>query len=140
MWFTPRLRVSYRPRANVRALARQYLDYGRWRRVVSRTHEGTVNLRYLAPPRPRWLAILLGLLVSPFFPLALIAPGGYAVAIVAGSVLTGSGLPAAAKASCRSCTPPCTCPGAGASSRARAGSLDRRSEPASPSGNSGPSR
>ena len=46
----PRLHVSYRPRSTLRALARQYRDYGRWRRVVMREHEGTANLRYLAPP------------------------------------------------------------------------------------------
>jgi len=50
IWFEPRLRVTYRPRGSVRALAAQYFNYGRWRRVVSREHPGTVNLRYLAPP------------------------------------------------------------------------------------------
>ncbi len=96
VWFQPRMRVSYRPRPNVKALAKQYFHYGRWRRVVSRTHEGTINLRYLAPPAAV-LAMLLGVLVSPFFPLGLVIPGGYVVAIVAGSALTGSGLPTAAK-------------------------------------------
>ena len=72
VWFSPRLRVAYRPRPTLRALARQYRDYGRWRRVVARTHSGTINARYLAPPaalvgfvgglaggfvwRPLWLA------------------------------------------------------------------------------------
>ncbi len=50
IWFEPRLKVTYRPRGSVRALAVQYFNYGRWRRVVSREHPGTVNLRYLAPP------------------------------------------------------------------------------------------
>jgi len=50
IWFNPALAVSYRPRDNARALARQYLEYGRWRRAVSRHHSGTVNFRYLAPP------------------------------------------------------------------------------------------
>ncbi len=50
IWFQPRLRVTYRPRATVRALATQYFHYGRWRRVVAREHAGTINLRYLAPP------------------------------------------------------------------------------------------
>jgi len=50
VWFSPRLRVAYRPRPTLSALARQYRDYGRWRRVVSRTHAGTINARYLAPP------------------------------------------------------------------------------------------
>src|SRR5215472_262027 len=50
IWFQPKLRVTYRPRATVRALAAQYYHYGRWRRVVARQHAGTINLRYLAPP------------------------------------------------------------------------------------------
>jgi len=49
VWFSPRLRVAYRPRATLRALARQYRDYGRWRRVVARRH-GTISARYLAAP------------------------------------------------------------------------------------------
>ena len=48
VWFTPALRVTYRPRATVRDLARQYFHYGRWRRVVARQHAGTINARYLA--------------------------------------------------------------------------------------------
>ena len=59
VWFSPRLRVAYRPRATLRALARQYRDYGRWRRVVARTHAGTINARYLAPP-----AALVGVVVG----------------------------------------------------------------------------
>ncbi|MFG3435927.1 glycosyltransferase family 2 protein [Nonomuraea sp. NPDC047897] len=97
VWFQPRMRVSYRPRPNVKALAKQYFHYGRWRHVVSRTHEGTINLRYLAPPAAV-LAMALGVLVSPFFPLGLVIPGGYVLAIVAGSVLTGSGEPVTVKA------------------------------------------
>jgi succinoglycan biosynthesis protein ExoA len=50
IWFQPAMRVTYRPRASVTDLGRQYFHYGRWRRVVSRQHTGTINLRYLAPP------------------------------------------------------------------------------------------
>ncbi len=50
IYFDPRLTVTYRPRKSLAALAKQYFEYGRWRRVVSRTHKGTINLRYLAPP------------------------------------------------------------------------------------------
>ena len=49
IWFQPELRVSYRPRANVRELASQYFLYGRWRRVIAQRHPGTMNLRYLTP-------------------------------------------------------------------------------------------
>lgn len=50
VFFDPQLEVTYRPRPTLRALMKQYFEYGRWRRVVSRRHKGTVNLRYLAPP------------------------------------------------------------------------------------------
>ncbi len=63
VWFTPRLRVSYRPRGSVRALGRQYFDYGRWRRVVMRRHEDSVSVRYLAPP-VALVAVAAGTLVG----------------------------------------------------------------------------
>jgi succinoglycan biosynthesis protein ExoA len=63
IWFQPRLRVTYRPRATLAALARQYFHYGRWRRVVTRQHTGTINLRYLAPP-VTLLAIAVGLVAG----------------------------------------------------------------------------
>ena len=50
IWFTPDLRVTYRPRASIPALAKQHFRYGRWRRVVARRYPETVNLRYLAAP------------------------------------------------------------------------------------------
>jgi succinoglycan biosynthesis protein ExoA len=50
IWFTPELKVTYRPRDTFRALARQQFRYGRWRHVVARRHPETVSLRYLAAP------------------------------------------------------------------------------------------
>ena len=50
VWFDPSLVVTYRPRSTIKALAKQYFQYGTWRRAVSRSHKGSVNLRYLAPP------------------------------------------------------------------------------------------
>ena len=95
VWFQPRMRVSYRPRPNISALARQYFHYGRWRRVVARTHQGTINLRYLAPPLAV-LAIVAGLIVTPFYWPGLLLPAAYVAAILAGTVITGSSLPAPA--------------------------------------------
>jgi len=69
IYFDPRLQVTYRPRPNLKKLAKQYFQYGRWRRVVSRSHPGTVNLRYLAPPFTLLgtiTSLLLGLLIDPF--------------------------------------------------------------------------
>lgn len=70
IWFNPELKVTYRPRNSIRKLARQYFEYGRWRRMVSRTHKGTINYRYLAPPLnllANLLSLALGLFISPWF-------------------------------------------------------------------------
>ncbi|MFA5918775.1 MAG: glycosyltransferase family 2 protein [Candidatus Nanopelagicaceae bacterium] len=70
VYFDPRLHVTYRPRPNLKALAKQYYEYGRWRHVVIRRHRGTVNLRYLAPPLALLgtvISILCGFLFSPLW-------------------------------------------------------------------------
>lgn len=69
VYFDPRLHVTYRPRSSVKALAKQYFEYGRWRRVVSRRHVGTINYRYLAPPVALvgFLASLIAGLFLPIF-------------------------------------------------------------------------
>ena len=97
VWFSPELKVSYGPRPSVGALATQYRNYGRWRHVVTRYHEGSVNLRYLAPPAAV-CAIAAGIVVgAAVTPWALVVPGGYLAAIVAGSVPAGRGLPLGAR-------------------------------------------
>lgn len=96
VWFTPRMKVTYRPRPNLRALARQYFHTGRWRRVVGREHQGTLSLRYLAPPIAV-IAMAGGAVAGAFgFWPGWIIPGGYFAAVIAGSVPTGRGLPSAA--------------------------------------------
>ncbi|MFC7327481.1 glycosyltransferase family 2 protein [Marinactinospora rubrisoli] len=97
VWFQPRMRVSYRPRPNVRALARQYFHYGRWRRVVARQHKGTMNLRYLAPP-VALVAIVLGLVGGCFFWPAWLVPAAYVLAVAGACVPLGGGLPLSARA------------------------------------------
>ncbi len=95
VYFTPRLRVAYRPRATLRALARQYFDYGRWRRMVIRQHPGTANPRYLAPPIA-FAGVVSGLVVAPFWWPAVIVPAGYLLGVLAASLVTARGLPARA--------------------------------------------
>ncbi len=98
IWFSPELLVSYRPRPSVRALAKQYRNYGRWRHVVARYHSGSINPRYLAPP-VALLAIAAGTVVGAVLtPWGLIVPGGYLAAIVLGSLPAGRGLPPGARA------------------------------------------
>ncbi|MEV6613703.1 glycosyltransferase family 2 protein [Streptomyces sp. NPDC051051] len=97
IWFSPELRVSYRPRPSVKALAKQYKDYGRWRHVVARYHEGSINLRYLAPPTAV-CAIAAGTVVGAVLsPLGFLIPGGYLAAIALGSLPAGRGLPLKAR-------------------------------------------
>ena len=92
IYFDPRLHVTYRPRSTVRALAKQYFEYGRWRRVVSRRHKGTISYRYLAPPVALlgFLAsVVLGLLLSPilFIPAAI-----YTIFVLGASVKISSSI------------------------------------------------
>ena len=50
VWFDPGLDVAYRPRGTLRSLARQYFDYGRWKRIVLRRHPASVRWRQIASP------------------------------------------------------------------------------------------
>ncbi len=74
IWFTPELRVTYRPRAGVRTLGAQYFHYGRWRRVIVREHPETASFRYLAPPAAAALVALGS--ITGLAGLAAIAAGG----------------------------------------------------------------
>jgi glycosyltransferase involved in cell wall biosynthesis len=98
VWFTPRMQVTYRPRSTLRALAKQYAGYGRWRRVVMREHRGTASARYLAPPAAV-VAIAAGTVVgvAAWRP-ALLVPAGYAAAVLGGSAVIGRDLPGRARA------------------------------------------
>jgi len=93
VWFSPRLEVCYRPRSSLPALASQYLNYGRWRRAISRRHPGSISLRYLAPPAALGAVVGGTLLTLLGEPVGLVLPLGYAAAIILGAVWTGAGLP-----------------------------------------------
>jgi glycosyltransferase involved in cell wall biosynthesis len=89
IWFDPRLAVIYRPRPNLKALAKQYFEYGRWRRAVTRHHKGTINYRYLAPPVATIViatSLIAGALLHPLF---LIPALTYASAILLSSLIIG---------------------------------------------------
>ena len=104
VWFSPELRVTYRPRASLGALVQQMYDTGKWRREVVRRHPDTASLRYLAPP----VAVVgvslgtvlgaLGLARGPaWLKAGLLAPAGYAALVAAGGVLAPRSLPLAAR-------------------------------------------
>jgi len=89
IWFDPRLQVTYRPRSTFNKLAKQYFQYGRWRRVISRQHRNTVNFRYLAPPFAvvaNTLSIFFTITINPLF----IAPFlVYVSTLILGSLFIG---------------------------------------------------
>jgi succinoglycan biosynthesis protein ExoA len=104
VWFSPELRVTYRPRSSLPALVRQMYDTGRWRREVVRRHPETASLRYLAPP-VAVLGIAGGTLAgvvgaatgSRLLKVGFAAPLGY-LALVTGGALTAGRLPLRARA------------------------------------------
>lgn len=90
VWFTPALRVTYRPRSTVKALAKQYFLYGRWRRVVARSHQGTINARYLAAP-VMVLGVTSAAAVGCVWSPALLVPAAYVAGTAAAGLVIGRG-------------------------------------------------
>jgi len=99
VWFTPDLRVIYRPRRTFRTLARQFKGSGQWRRQIVAEHPDTASLRYLMAPivtAAIGLGVLLGLLgavTTPWLYGGWLAPLGYAAGVLAVSVPMGRSLP-----------------------------------------------
>ena len=82
VWFDPQLHVTYRPRPTLRALARQYAEYGAWKRHVLTLHPGSLKPRQATPPLAL-IAIVASLITAIWFPIALVVPGLYVAAIAA---------------------------------------------------------
>ena len=71
VWFDPAMTVYYRPRGALRALARQYFDYGRWKPAAPKGNLTELRLRHLASP-----LLVLGLVASALLGAAgLLLPG-----------------------------------------------------------------
>lgn len=93
VWFTPELRVRYRPRGSLRALVRQYFEYGRWRRVVARRHPGSLRSRQVAAPVTVVTCVagmLAGLTGRPWGWLPLL---GYGSGVLIATAVVGRALP-----------------------------------------------
>jgi succinoglycan biosynthesis protein ExoA len=104
IWFSPELRVTYRPRSTLRALMKQMYETGTWRREVVRRYPDTATVRYLAPPLTVLgvlggsVAGLLGVLFgSRLLRVGFLAPLGYAALIMVGSLASGRPMSAAAR-------------------------------------------
>jgi hypothetical protein len=112
VWFTPDLKVTYRPRATLGALAMQQFRYGRWRRVVARRYPETVNRRYLAAPAATALnaaglvlgtAGLIGTLAGvaapvPYLALGFVIPAAYLAGVTAVAARFAADQPAGVRA------------------------------------------
>ncbi|HWL42914.1 MAG TPA: glycosyltransferase family 2 protein [Ilumatobacter sp.] len=86
VWFDPELSVTYRPRSTLRALAKQYYEYGWWKAEVLRQHPSSLKARQAAPaalPAVLAAAAVAGRWWRP----AWLVPAGYAAAVAIGSKL-----------------------------------------------------
>jgi succinoglycan biosynthesis protein ExoA len=103
IWFSPELRVTYRPRSSLSALVRQMYETGKWRRELIERYPDTRNIRYLAPPLTvlgvtgGTVAGVVGLATGwRLLTVGFLAPAGY-LAVVVWATLTAGRLPLAAR-------------------------------------------
>ena len=87
VWFDPELEVTYRPRGSLRALARQYFEYGRWKRVVLSRHPDSLRLRQAVPPAAT-AAIAIGAIAGIWWRPALAVPALYLGAVLTAAATT----------------------------------------------------
>jgi len=88
VWFDPELRVGYRPRGTLGGLARQFFDYGQWKRVVVGRHPRSLRWRQVVPPTAT-LGVAAGLVAGVWWPPALVVPAVYLAAVVLVSLVAG---------------------------------------------------
>ncbi|SEN14510.1 glycosyltransferase family 2 protein [Cryobacterium sp. TMT1-3] len=97
VWFTPLLRVLYRPRPTLAQLARQMLSTGLWRGELARRYPAANGIRYFVPPA-MVLGVAVGLLLGiggivqamlgavPWLLLGLVVPAGYLLIVVIATI------------------------------------------------------
>ena len=90
VWFDPGLRVLYRPRRNLRQLARQYFSYGRWKAAMLLRHPKSTRPRQLAAPALcAGLGLSAALCAGPEPWLAAAIPLVYLLSLAIGSAAVG---------------------------------------------------
>jgi succinoglycan biosynthesis protein ExoA len=87
VWFDPKLEVEYRPRPSLRTLARQYAEYGAWKRHVLRLHPKSLKLRQIVPPITL-IALMVSSVAAPWVPITLVVPIVYVGLVVLVSLTT----------------------------------------------------
>ena len=97
VWFTPQLRVLYRPRPTLAQLARQMLSTGLWRGELARRYPAANGIRYFVPPA-MVLGVAVGLILgigglvqaalgaAPWLMLGLGVPAGYLLIVAAATI------------------------------------------------------
>ncbi|MBK5238464.1 MAG: glycosyltransferase family 2 protein [Actinomycetales bacterium] len=103
VWFTPALKVVYRPRTSMRQLLNQMYSTGLWRGELSRRFPSASSLRYFVPPImvvATFLGVLAGLIgvvqalsghPSPSL-LGWVIPGVYILFVLASTAVYGRGM------------------------------------------------
>lgn len=99
IWFDPKLKVTYRPRPNLPALAKQYFQYGQGRKQIVKFYSESISFRYLTPPLTV-IGLLLGSLLGivgwigqfEILKMGFIAPLVYLSAVFLASGLAVKGL------------------------------------------------
>ncbi|MFN4185384.1 MAG: glycosyltransferase family 2 protein [Hyphomonas sp.] len=83
LWLDADIRIRYVPRGSIRALAKQYFNYGKGRARNLRKHRCQLKIRQ-AVPIFLLVACVAGLITGLFYGQALIFPAGY-VSVLAGA-------------------------------------------------------
>ncbi|MBJ69467.1 MAG: hypothetical protein CL463_06155 [Acidimicrobiaceae bacterium] len=90
VWFNPNLVVRYKPRPSLRALFRQYFQYGQWKRAVLKLHPTSIKIRQVLPPA-LIIGIILGITLAASLTLwGLILPGCYLTGVLIASLIQKS--------------------------------------------------
>lgn len=91
VYFHPDLAVAYTPRSRLRALWRQYWEYGTWKRVMLRKHPRALRWRQLAPPGlVAGLVASVAMLPTPWPWAAIVVPGAYVAALLGVTLVEGA--------------------------------------------------
>ncbi|MDQ3310677.1 MAG: glycosyltransferase family 2 protein [Actinomycetota bacterium] len=85
VWFDPSLSVEYRPRDSLAHLARQYFQYGQFKRRVLAMHPSSLRPRQAIPPFACGLVIAGAVMGARWRP-ALLVPAGYVAVLTAAAL------------------------------------------------------
>jgi glycosyltransferase involved in cell wall biosynthesis len=90
VWQTPKIRSWYKSRSSLRALFRQYFQYGYWKVRVLRKHRIPASVRHLVPGVFALSLLVFGLGAVLSMPVPALVPARWILAAIAGSYLAAS--------------------------------------------------